>query len=90
MLSEDPDSSTSSTAFFYYARSTAELERAKPTEIMGTLLRQLADSKTDLSIKTSIVKEYKTRRRKAEEDYSMLKKLIVQDCTRLVVELIKN
>ena len=90
MLKEDPDSNTSSTAFFYCARSTAEPARAKPTEIMGALLRQLAGSRTDLPIKTPVAKEYETRREKAEEDCSMLKKLTVQDCTRLIVELTKN
>ena len=90
MLNEDSDSNTSSTAFFYCARSTAEPERAKPTEIMGALLRQLAGSKTDLPIKIPVAEEYETRRRKAEEDCSMLKKLTVQDCTRLIVELTKD
>ena len=90
MLNEDPDSNTSSTAFFYCARSTAEPERAKPAEIMGALLRQLAGSKTDLPIKAPVAKEYETRRRNAEEDCSMLKKLTVQDCTRLISELTKD
>ena len=90
MLNEDSDSNTSSTAFFYCARSTAEPERAKPTEIMGALLRQLAGSKTGLPIKIPVAREYETRRRKAEEDCSMLKKLTVQDCTRLIVELTKD
>ena len=90
MLTEDLDSNTSSTAFFYCARSTAEPERAKPAEIMGALLRQLAGSKTDLPIKVPVAKEYEMRRRKAEQDCSMLKKLTVQDCTRLIVELTKD
>ena len=90
MLNGDPDSDTSSTAFFYCARSTAEPERAKPADIMGALLRQLAGSKRDLPIKMPVAKEYETRRRKAEEDCSTLKKLTVQDCTRLIVELTKD
>ena len=90
LLNEDPDSNTSSTAFFYCARSTAEPERAKPAEIMGALLRQLAGSKIDLPIKNLVAKEYETRRKKAEEDCFMLKKLTVQDCARLIIELAKD
>ena len=90
VLNEDSGPNTSSTAYFYCARSTAEPERAKPAEIMGALLRQLAGSKSDLPIKETVAREYETRRRKAEEDGSMLKKLTVQDCTRLIVELTKD
>ena len=90
MLDTDSDSRTSSTAFFYCARSTAEPERAKPAEIMGALLRQLASSKPDLPVKEPVAKEYEARRKKAREDCSALKKLTVQDCTRLIIDLTKN
>ena len=84
------NSSTSPTAFFYCVRSTAEPERAKPAEIMGALLRQLASSPSDLSIKHPIVQEYEARNNMARGDYSALKKLTVEDCTRLIIELTKN
>lgn len=77
----------SPTAFFYCARSTAEPERAKPIEIMGALLRQLASSKPDLHVKEPVAKEYEVRKKKAEEDCSTLKQLTVEDCTRLILEL---
>ena len=90
MLDTNSDSRTSSTAFFYCTRSTAEPERAKPAEIMGALLRQLASSKPDLPVKKPVSREYEARRKKAEEDCSALKKLTVQDCTSLIIELSKN
>lgn len=90
MLDANSNSHTSPTAFFYCARSTAEPERAKPAEIMGALLRQLASSKPDLPVKEPVAKEYEARRKKAEDDCSSLKKLTVQDCTRLIVELTKD
>lgn len=90
MFNVNPNSRASSTAFFYCARSTAEPERAKPAEIMGALLRQLASSKPDLPVKEPVAKEYEARRQKAEEDSSALKKLTVQDCTRLIIELTKD
>ena len=77
-------------AFFYCARSTAEPERAKPAEIMGALLRQLASSKPDLPIKEPVAKEYEVRKKKADEDCSALQKLTVEDCTKLIRELTNN
>lgn len=76
-------------AFFYCARSAAEPERTKPSEIMGALLQQLASSMSELSIKESMIKEYETRRRKAEEDGCPFQRLRVKDCTRLILELTK-
>ena len=90
MLNLSPTSRMSPTAFFYCARSTAEPERAKPIEIMGALLRQLASSKPDLPIKEPVAKEYETREKKAEEDCSALKRLTVEDCTRLIIEITKD
>lgn len=90
MLDTNSDSRMSSTAFFYCARSTAEPEHAKPAEIMGALLRQLASSKPDLPVKEPVPKEYEVRKKKAEEGCSALKKLTVQDCTRLIIELAEN
>ena len=90
MLNLSPTSRISPTAFFYCARSTAEPERAKPIEIMGALLRQLASSKPDLPVKEPVAKEYETRKKKAEEDCSVLKRLTVEDCTRLIIEITKD
>ena len=90
VLSANSNSRTSPAAFFYCARSTAEPERAKPAEIMAALLRQLASSKPDLPVEEPVAKEYEARRKKAEEDCSSLKRLTVQDCTRLIIELTEN
>jgi len=90
MLNANSTSRMSPTAFFYCARSTAEPERAKPIEIMGALLRQLASSKPDRPIEEPVAKEYKARKKKAEEDCSTLKKLSVENCTRLILELTKD
>ncbi len=90
MLNANSTSRMSPIAFFYCARSTAEPERAKPVEIMGALLRQLASSKPDLPVKEAVAKEYEARKKKAEEDCSTLKKLTVEDCTRLILELTKD
>lgn len=80
----------SPTAFFYRARSTAEPERSKPTEIMGALLRQLASIQSDLRIKDPVAEECGARRKEAEKDNSALKKLTVQDYTRLIIELTRQ
>lgn len=90
MIGATPSSCSSSTAFFYCARSTAEPERAKPAEIMGALLRQLASSEPDLPIREPVAKEYEARVRTAGRDDSALKKLTVEDCTRLIMEVTKD
>ena len=75
------------TAFFYCARSTAEPERGKPAEILGAILRQLCSSKPDKPIRALVTKEYEIRRQKADDDCSRVRKLSVEDCTRLILEL---
>ena len=84
------ESNTLTTAFFYCARSTAEPERGRPAEIMGALVRQLCSSKPDQPVKGPVAREYEARKRKAEEDCSKIKKLTIEDCTRLIVELTQN
>ena len=81
------NSCTSPTAYFYCLRSPAEPERSKPTEIMGALLKQLASTHSGLLIKDPIAKEYEARKKEAEKHNFALKKLTVQDCTRLMIEL---
>ena len=84
------DADSASTAFFYCARSTAEPARAKPVEILCTLLRQLCSSNPDQPIKSPVAREYEARQKKAEEDCSTVKKLTVEECTRLIIELTKD
>ena len=86
MLDADP----ASTAFFYCARSTAEPARARPVEILCALLRQLCTSKPDQPVKNPVAREYEARKRKAEEDCSTIKRLTVEECTRLIIELTKD
>ena len=57
---------------------------------MGALLRQLASIQSDLDIKNPVTEEYKARRKEAKKDNSALKKLTVQDCTRLIIELTRQ
>ena len=76
------------TAFFYCTSSAAEPERAKPSEIMSTLLRQLVSSKLDLSVKESIMQEYEACKKKAEEECSTLERLKIKDCIRLILKMI--
>ena len=81
---------TSPVAFFYCARSTAEPERGKPVEVLGAIIKQLCSSDPDESIRNSVATEYAARIRKADYDYSRIRKLSVEDCTRLILELTKD
>ena len=84
------DADLSSTAFFYCARSTAEPARAKPVEILCALLRQLCTSNPDQPVKSPVAREYEVRKKKAEEDCSTIKRLTIEECTRLIIELTKD
>ena len=81
---------SASTAFFYCARSTAEPARARPVEVLCALLRQLCTSNPDQPVKSPVAREYEARKKKAEEDCSTIKRLTVEDCTRLIIELTKD
>ncbi len=81
---------SASTAFFYCARNTAEPARARPVEVLYALLRQLCSSKLDQSVKEPVAREYEARKEKAEEDCSAIKRLTVEDCTRLIIELTRD
>ena len=84
------DADSTSTAFFYCSRSTAEPARAKPVEILCALLRQLCTSNSDEPVKNPVAKEYEARKKKAEEDCSTIKRLTIKECTRLIIELTKD
>ena len=90
VVHDEGQSGHSPSAFFYCARSTAEPERGKPVEILGAILRQLCSSKPDKPIRGPVAKEYEVRRQKAEDDCSRVRKLTVEDCTRLILELTED
>lgn len=90
MLGEESASSKSPTAFFYCSRSTAEPERGNPTEILAALIRQLASSGSDMPIKSPVAKEYEQRKIRADNDCSTIKKLSLDECTRLILELTQD
>jgi hypothetical protein len=54
---------------------------------MGALLRQFASSRLDTAIKEPVAREYEARKRQADDDFSRLKELTIDDCTRLIREL---
>ncbi|KAL8743666.1 MAG: hypothetical protein Q9190_004010, partial [Brigantiaea leucoxantha] len=57
---------------------------------MGALLRQLSSSSPDRPINKPVAEEYSVRKRKADEDCSTLRKLTVQDCTRLIIQITED
>ena len=78
------------TAFFYCARSSAEPARAKPIEILCSLLRQLCNCRRELLVKGSIVDYYENHKEEAEKDGFALKRLSLEDCTRMITEFTKK
>lgn len=90
VMSDESTSKKSPIAFFYCARSTAEPERGKPAEVLGAILKQLCSSEPDEPIRNPIATEYASRFRKADYDYSRIRKLSVEDCTGLILEVTKD
>ena len=78
---------SAATAFFYCSRSTAEPLRAKPVEVLSALLKQLCSSETHEPVSQPVAREYEIRKRRSEEDCSPVKRLTVDDCVRLIIEL---
>ncbi|KIW11611.1 hypothetical protein PV08_10913 [Exophiala spinifera] len=74
-------------AFFYCVRNDAERERALPVEILRAILRQLSSTQPDQPIKEPVATEYESRKKKGDEDCSKIRKLTVEDCTRLILAL---
>ena len=90
VMSDESTSKRSPIAYFYCARSTAEPERGKPIEVLGAILKQLCSSDPDEPIRNPIATEYASRFRKADYDYSRIRKLSVEDCTGLILETTKD
>lgn len=84
---ENPTLYASRIAFFYCSRSTAEPERGNSAEVMGALVRQLASSKPDQPIKKPVADRYEERKIEADDDCSRIKRLTVEDSTRVILEL---
>ncbi|KAL8638503.1 MAG: hypothetical protein Q9228_004347 [Teloschistes exilis] len=59
---------TSSFAYFYCSKDSAETQRADPEEIMRALLKQLSCFDAAQPIHTAVLREYEKRQRDTDED----------------------
>ena len=57
---------------------------------MCALLKQLCSTDVDEPVKEPVVQSYEARRIKADKDCSAIKRLSIEDCTQLIVELTKD
>ncbi|KAL9581026.1 MAG: hypothetical protein Q9212_004143 [Teloschistes hypoglaucus] len=78
---------TSSFAYFYCSKDSAETQRADPEEIMRALLKQLSCFDAAQPIHTAVLREYEKKRRDADEDGLDPLKLSFGDCKDVILEL---
>ncbi|KAI4199301.1 MAG: hypothetical protein LQ350_004683 [Teloschistes chrysophthalmus] len=78
---------TSSFAYFYCSKDSAEAQRADPEEIMRALLKQLSCFDAVQPIHTAVLREYEKRQRDADEDGLDPLKLSFGDCKDAILEL---
>lgn len=75
-------------AYFYYARNTAEPERANLDEILRSILKQLSSLEPDLRIREPVVKAYKEKQREAKGHN--LEKLILDETVEVILALLET
>ncbi|KAI4100789.1 MAG: hypothetical protein L6R37_005237 [Teloschistes peruensis] len=78
---------TSSFAYLYCSKDSAETHRADPEEIMRALLKQLSCFDAAQLFHRAVLREYEKRRRDADEDGSDPLKLSFGDCKDAILEL---
>ena len=80
-------SSSAPLAYFYCTRSSAELERSNPDEIMRSILRQLTVSQGSSStIQEQVLQEFERRQAMAKADGFEIKRLQAVECMRLILD----
>ncbi|MCJ1435564.1 hypothetical protein MMC27_004938 [Xylographa pallens] len=77
-------------AYFYCSKSTSEMMRANPDEIMRSILKQLTCTKDSLSIQESVVKEYDRREASVKLDGFEVPRLRSLECAKLLLEITSN
>src|SRR5436190_8121001 len=81
-------SSAAPLAYFYCIRNAAEPQRAEPEEILRSILKQLSCSELELPVREPVVQEYLKRTREADRDGSGIKKLNVEETTKLIISIL--
>jgi hypothetical protein len=79
-------------AYFYCLRSAAEDERSRPEEVIRSILRQLAFAGNGARVlKEPAAKKYEAKEKEAKKHCSdEIDRLTLQECIRLLVELLKD
>ena len=78
------------TAYFYCARNPAEPQRSNPEEIIRSILKQLSSSRPELPIRGPVVEAFQERQREVASEGGELTPLTVDDCVRLILELLRT
>jgi hypothetical protein len=77
-------------AYFYCTRNSAESERAKPDEILRSILKQLSCTTLHQPIREPVARTYKQRKEEADNDGREPTKLMLKECVQLILALLET
>ena len=75
-------------AYFYCQRNTADIQRSNPTEVLRAILKQIVLCKTDWESASSTAKEYKRRKKEADEDGSDIECFDITETTQQIIDAV--
>ena len=75
-------------AYFYCQRNTADIQRSNPTEVLRAILKQIVLCKADWEAESPTAKEYKRRRKEADDDGSEVECLDIKEATQQIIDTV--
>lgn len=80
------DAALAPIVYFYCARDTADSQRADPSALFRTLVRQLSCPRPGLPVNQSVLSKYND----LTDQGAQTKQLNLEECTKLIIELSKS
>ena len=74
--------------YFYCQRNTAEPQRSEPAEVLRAILKQLLCYQALWQTKSSTAKEYRRRKREADEDGSEIERLDISETIQNIIDAV--
>ena len=75
-------------AYFYCQRNIADIQRSNPTEVLRAILKQIVLCKADWESASPTAKEYKRRRKEADEDGSDIECFDLLETTQHIIDAV--
>lgn len=75
-------------AYFYCQRNTADIRRSNPTEVLRAILKQIMLGKADWESESPTAKEYRRRKKEADEDGSDIECFDLLETTQHIIDAV--